>query len=208
MTTSRKVLWTSVPAFVTIGVIAAVIFGAASTRREETTIPAGTTLVAALQRSVSTERSQPGDPVDLRLVDPVRLASNEELPPGAVIRGEVVEAKSGGRVHGAPTLALRFDRIEIDGESSPISAAAFRVTGKGDGQESVAEIGGGTVLGGAIAGLLGGGDDVAKGAVVGAAIGTGVAVATKGDDIALGAGQKIKVHLTDAATVKLKGNKK
>jgi hypothetical protein len=49
---------------------------------------------------------------------------------------------------------------------------------------------------------------VAKGAVVGAAIGTGVAVATKGDDIALAAGQKIKVHLTDAATIKLKGNKK
>jgi hypothetical protein len=36
---------------------------------------------------------------------------------------------------------------------------------------------------------------VAKGAAVGAAVGTGVAVATKGDQIVLGTGQRIKVTL-------------
>lgn len=204
MTTQRKVLWTSLPALITIGLIAAIVFGAAGTKRE-TTIPAGTTLVAALQRSISTERSHPGDPVDLRLVEPVRLAGKDDLAPGAVIRGEVVEAKGGGRVSGAPTLAIRFDQIEVDGEPYPISAESFRVTGQSDAGKSVAQIGGGTVLGGALGGILGGGgDDVAKGAVVGAVLGTGVAVATKGDEIVLPAGQKVKVRLSDTARVEVR----
>ena len=40
-----------------------------------------------------------------------------------------------------------------------------------------------------------------KGAVVGAAIGTGVAVATKGDQITLPNGQKLRVRLTREVTV-------
>ena len=40
------------------------------------------------------------------------------------------------------------------------------------------------------------------GAVVGAAIGTGVAVLTKGDQIVLPTGQRLRVRITEPVTVK------
>jgi hypothetical protein len=41
----------------------------------------------------------------------------------------------------------------------------------------------------------------AKGAIVGAAIGTGVALATDGDQLTLGAGQRLRIRLTQPVTV-------
>jgi len=101
--------------------------------------------------------------------------------------------KSGGRISGAPELALKFTALEIDGHSYPIEADAFHVKGKSDAKESAIEIGGGAVAGGLIRGM--------KGAVVGAAIGTGVAVATKGDQLTLNEGQRMRIRLAQPVTV-------
>ncbi|MBI4364962.1 MAG: hypothetical protein HY568_05990, partial [Candidatus Latescibacteria bacterium] len=51
---------------------------------------------------------------------------------------------------------------------------------------------------------LGGKKDILKGAAVGAVLGTGVAVATKGNQIVLPAGQKLKVTLDTPVAIKLK----
>ena len=81
----------------------------------------------------------------------------------------------------------------------------LRLEGKGDAKESAIEIGGGAVAGGILGGILGGKDDIAKGAAAGAVVGTGVAVATKGDQIVLPAGQKIQVTLDAPVRVSRSG---
>ena len=177
----------------------------AEAEKEKTaTLTAGTVLVASLQSTISTADAKTGDPVTLRTTQAVRVNEQEVVPAGATIRGEVTHAKGAGRVAGGAELTLRFTTLETqDGKSYPIVCQPFRLEGKGDAKESALEIGGGAVAGGVVGGLLGGKGDIAKGAAVGAVLGTGVAVATKGDQIVLPAGQKLKVTLSDGVTVTL-----
>ncbi|HEX9633750.1 MAG TPA: hypothetical protein VGA02_14910 [Gemmatimonadales bacterium] len=175
--------------------IAAMVITSDSAPRREATLPAGTVLIAALDRSVSTKESRIGDAVRLETTEPVRLADEAVVPAGAVILGEVTHSQDGGRIAGAPELTLRFTELEADGERYRMDARPFRIRGKNDALESAAQIGGGAVAGGILGGVLGGGGGAVKGAVAGAAIGTGVAIATDGDDLVLPAGVKLKVEL-------------
>jgi len=163
---------------------------------------AGTTIIAALQSTISTGSANAGDPVVLRTTQAVRVNEMDVVPAGATIRGEVTHAKGAGRVAGGAQLTLRFTSLETqDGRSYPITCEPFRIEGKGDAKESALEIAGGAVAGAIVGGAVGGSDDIAKGALIGAIIGSGVAVATKGDQIVLPAGVKMKVTLTEGVTV-------
>jgi hypothetical protein len=128
--------------------IAAMVITSDSAPRREATLPAGTVLIAALDRSVSTKESRIGDAVRLETTEPVRLADEAVVPAGAVILGEVTHSQDGGRIAGAPELTLRFTELEADGERYRMDARPFRIRGKNDALESAAQIGGGAVAGG------------------------------------------------------------
>ena len=164
-------------------------------------IPAGTRLVGALDNAVSTARNEPGDLVHLRTVKPLELAEGVTVPEGIVIEGEVVRAKGGGRLAGAPALTIQFKSVSLQGHRQEIVADPLRVRGKDDLGESVALIGGGAVVGGVVGALAG---NTTAGIAAGAVIGTGTAVVTKGDQIVLPAGQKLRVRLAQPVTVHFK----
>lgn len=186
-------------ALATVGVLAAtVVRGGGAV---DATIPAGTRLVAALGRTISTERVEAGEPVTLRTTEPLDLGEGITIPAGIEVQGEVTHAKGGGRVAGAPELTIRFHRIEVQGATHQITAEPFRVRGKDDLGESAALIGGGTVVGGVVGAIAG---NTVAGAAAGAVIGTGAAVVTKGDQIVLPAGQKLRVRLSEPVTVRFK----
>lgn len=117
------VLRVAIP-LVGIGIAAAVVFG--RDRGPRVTIPAGTTLVAALEEGVSTQRSEAGDEVELVTVATVRLADGTEIPEGSVIDGVVTNARNGRRNSGPPELGLRFTELEIDGSDHEITTEQFR----------------------------------------------------------------------------------
>jgi len=199
----RKRLMVAGLSIAAVGILAATVVsrgegGLFGSRRVRATLPTGTTLVAALSNRLSTEGLKAGHDVTLISRDPLQLADNRVLPAGVVVRGEVTHAQGGGRIAGAPELTIRFREITVDGSSYPISAEPFRVRGKDDLVESVAEIGGGTVVGGIVGAVAG---STVKGAVIGGVLGTGVAVATKGNQIVLPAGQRLRVRLTAPVTV-------
>jgi hypothetical protein len=163
---------------------------------------AGTSIVAALQSTLDTGKNHVGDKVELRTLEVVRVNEATVVPAGAIINGEVTHIDPAGRVAGGAELTLRFiELIMPDGRSYAISAVPIRLEGKGDAKESAIEIGGGAVAGGVIGGILGGSDDIAKGAAAGAVVGTAVAVATKGDQIVLPAGQKMRVSLSEPVSI-------
>ncbi|MGH7561363.1 MAG: hypothetical protein ACRENB_10125 [Gemmatimonadales bacterium] len=182
-----------------VGVLAATVVGGGGT--VEATIPAGTRLVAALDRTLSTERVEAGEPVVLRTTQPLELGEEGTIPAGVTVRGEVTHAKGGGRIAGAPEITIRFHRIEVGGATHEITAEPFRVRGQDDLKQSVAMIGGGTVVGGVVGAIAG---NTVAGAAAGAVLGTGAAVVTKGDQIVLPAGQKLRVRLTEPVTVRFK----
>jgi len=165
----------------------------------------GTHMVAALQGTVDTGKNHVGDKVSLRTLEDVRVNEMTVVPSGSIINGEVTHIDPAGRVAGGAQLTLRFTELVMpDGSSYTIAAAPFRLEGKGDAKESALEVGGGAVAGGVIGGILGGKGDIVKGAVAGAVVGAGVAVATKGDQIVLPAGQKLRVTLTEPVTITTK----
>lgn len=96
----------------------------------DTTLPEGTLLVAALERSVSTASARAGDSIALRLVHRVRLPEGGEVPANALIRGEVAAVRSGERRAELPELMLRFTALVIDGQLYPIATVPFWVTGR------------------------------------------------------------------------------
>jgi predicted outer membrane lipoprotein len=182
-----------------VGVVAAAVVSKSGMR--EGTIPAGTRIVAALNRTVSTEHSRVGDRIELTTRSPIELSEGASVPDGAVIEGEVTHSEGGGRIAGAPELTLRFTHLQIDGRDHVISAEPFRVRGKNDALESAAEIGGGAVVGGVVGAIA---HATVPGVVIGAVLGTGVAVATKGNQIVLPAGQRLRVTIEQPLTVSYK----
>jgi len=182
-----------------VGVVAAAVVTKSGTH--EGTIPAGTRIVAALSHSVSTEHARVGDRIELVSTEPIELAEGAAIPTGAVIEGEVTHAEGGGRIAGAPELTLRFTHLQIDGRDYRMNAEPFRVRGKNDAAESAAEIGGGAVVGGVIGALA---HKTVEGVVIGAVLGTGVAVATKGNQIVLPTGQRLRVTVDQPLTVSYK----
>jgi hypothetical protein len=166
------------------------------------TVLAGTTFVGSLQSTISTGENHVGDKVAVRTLEDVRVNEMTVVPAGATINGEVTHIDGAGRIAGGAELTLRFTELVMpDGKSYAISATPFRLKGKSEGKSSALQIGGGAVAGGVLGGVLGGKDDIAKGAAAGAIIGTGVAVATKGDQIVLPAGQKMQVTLDAPVTI-------
>lgn len=166
----------------------------------DVTISTGKTFVGSLGSTITTEGGETGTPVRLTLSETVDLGGGHFLPEGTRIRGEVTHTQGGGRMGGAPELTIRFNTLVVDGEDYPIQAEPFRLKGKSDTKETVAEIGGGAILGGVVGAVTGAG--TVEGAAVGAVLGTGVAVATKGDQIVLPAGQKLRVRLTEPVTIR------
>ncbi len=196
MTNTTKLTRLALPAaIIGIGITAAVLLGRAG-ETKTATIPNGAVLVGALDQAVSTDHSTIGDHIALRSVEPVRVENEPTIPEGVTLHGVVTQVKGGGRIAGAPELAFHFTELEVDGKTYQISTDPFEVKGTSDSRESALEIGGGAVVGGVLRGV--------KGAIVGAALGTGVAVATKGDQLALAAGQHLRIRLTQSVTVQFR----
>jgi len=184
-----------------VGGIAAGLATHGGAATKQITLPASTSVVAALEHTVTTERADVGDRVTLRSVDSVVVDGQTVIPPGTAIQGEVTHAKDGGRVAGAPELTLRFTELETAAGTSRIAARPLQLRGKSDAVESAVEIGGGAAAGGILGGVLGGGKGAVAGVVLGAAAGTAVAVATKGGHIVLPAGQRLSIRLVEPVTV-------
>lgn len=166
------------------------------------TVAAQTSVPASLQSGVDTGKNQVGDRVTLRTTADVRVEGAVAIPAGSTVHGKVTHVKSAGRIKGAAELTLRFHEVVLpNGKTLEMTCEPFRIAGKGDGRESAAEIGGGAAAGGLLGGVLGGKDDILKGAAVGAVVGTGVAVATKGEQIVLPAGQTIRIQLASPLTI-------
>lgn len=183
-----------------VGVVAATVVN--RTRTVDVTIPAGTAIVGSLERTVTTDDAEVGDRVAIRTTAPLEIDQFITLPAGIVLRGEVTQSRSGGRVRTAPKLTMQFTELEVEGREYLVEAEPFVVRGKSETSGSLKKIGIGAVAGAVVGVIAGGGSGAAKGAAAGAAIGTGVAVATDGKDLVLPAGQQLSVRLTEPVTVR------
>jgi hypothetical protein len=169
----------------------------------DVTLPAGTVLPVELQTTVASATSNVEDPVRATLRRAVNVDGVQALPAGSTLSGVVTDARRAARVKGRAHVAFRFNSVVARDERIDIRTGAIARTAPATKKKDAAKIGIGAGAGAVIGGIVGGGDGAAKGAVIGGAGGTGVVLATRGEEVTVPAGASLSVRLLEPITVRV-----
>lgn len=167
----------------------------------EVTIPEGAILELELLTAMDTAVSRVGDEIQARTLSPVRVKGEVVLPEGTLVEGRVTEVQSSGRVKGRARLAFTFDRVKTRSGHKKILSSFVEKEAEDGRKKDATVIGGAAGLGAIVGGIVGGKKGAAIGATIGGASGTGVVLATKGEEIQLPAGTEVNVRLDQPLVV-------
>jgi len=172
----------------------------------EVTLPAGTTLLLRLQSAVASDTSNVEDVVRAELREAVSGGGTTALPAGTEFAGNVTAVERSGRVKGVARVAYRFDTVTVAGTRYDVGAAPLVHEAEPTKREDATKVAIGAGGGAALDAILGGGSGAAKGAAIGAAGGTGVVLATRGDEVRLGPGANVTTTLSAPLTIRVRAN--
>lgn len=170
----------------------------------EVTLPAGTTLRLQLKSALASDSSRVEDTVRAELRQAVSVDGGTVLPAGTELVGTVTDVERSGRVKGRARIAYRFNALNYEGERYDIRTATVSHQAEATKGEDATKIAVGAGAGAAIGALLGGGEGAAKGAAIGGAGGTGVVLATRGEEVRLGSGANVTTRLTAPLTIRVR----
>lgn len=170
----------------------------------EVTIPVGTTLRLDLAASIASDTSQVEDPVSATLRQPVVVDGATVIPTGAELIGHVTHVEGSGRVKGRAQIAYRFSALTVGDERYDVNTESVSHVAEATKKKDATKIGIAAGAGAAVGALLGGGSGAATGAAIGGAGGTGLVLATKGEEVRLGPGTNVSTKLTAPLTLRLK----
>lgn len=164
----------------------------------KTTLPAGTPLRVVLQNGVGSDVSAPGSEFSAVLADPVVVDGKTVLSKGSAVVGRVTDVKKSGRVKGRASISLTLTSLVHKNKSIPIATRTYVGVAKSTRKRDVATVGGAAGVGAVIGAIAGGGKGAATGAAIGGAGGTGVVLATRGDDVHYPPESHLRFVLSDA----------
>jgi hypothetical protein len=180
--------------------------------RATVTVPAGTTLFALLERSISTRSAKPGDRVYLQTAHPVVVKNEIVIPAGTYVEATLDTIAGRGWINRRVELRLHVTRLLWpNGYVIAASNPTQRVSASGDGVRSedqavspasVTSVA--APVAGAAIGALGNG---VFGAIVGAGIGSGIGFVAGivavlgGSDVAMDAGSPLDLVLQNPLTL-------
>ena len=179
------------------------------------TVPAGTKVLLQLRSALNTKSAKPGDGIYLASSFPVIVGSRVLIPAGVYVQGVVDNVVRAGRVKGRAQLNLHFTSIifpngtvvEIPGIINSLPGSHDRTVdsegqvtengNKGRDVANAAKIGLEGASIGAIGGEIGGHplEGAAIGGLGGVAVGTAIALFTRGDDVNIETGTPIEMVL-------------
>ena len=169
----------------------------------EVIVPQGTAIPLELETPLSSETTQVEAPVRARVRQAVIVDGVVAIPTGATLSGMVTHVERAGRVQGRAQLAFVFNRLEADNVREDVNTTPVAYVAESTKGEDAAKIGVGAVGGAIVGGILGGGSGAAKGAVIGGAAGTGVVLATRGEEVTLGKGTVLAASLASPLIVRV-----
>lgn len=171
-------------------------------------IPSGTRVPVALRESVSTKNSREGDSVYAETTFPVVVDGRVLIPAGTYVQGKISHIQRGGHIKGRAEVLMHFSTliypsgytVMLPGavENAPgVDKTSTREEGtiRSDSQtgEKVGTVAGTAGTGAVVGGLSEGGKGALIGAGVGGAVGTAIALLTRGNDVKLDAGTTIEM---------------
>lgn len=166
----------------------------------EVTIPAETPISVTLVTPIASNKSKIEDQVRGTLAEAIVVDGTTVVPAGAQVIGAVTEANASGRVKGRATLAVRFDRLTVRGESHKIQTARIATEAGSSTKSDVKKGAIGAGAGAIVGGIAGGGSGAAIGAGVG---GAATVLATKGKEVELAAGTALSTRLLEPVKVQV-----
>jgi hypothetical protein len=167
----------------------------------EVTIPAGTVLPLRLTSNVGSDISGNEDPVHAQLRRAIVVRGIGALPAGSAVSGYVTEANRSAKVKGRARVGFRFNTVSARGESYRISTSSVVRQAPGTKKKDAAKIAIPAAAGAIIGGIADGKKGAAIGTAVGGGAGTGVVLATRGQEVRLGRGAAVSVRLLRPVTV-------
>ncbi|MEQ1759325.1 MAG: hypothetical protein ABL986_13465 [Vicinamibacterales bacterium] len=167
------------------------------------TLPVGTVLHLQLRSGVGSDTSRVEDSVSADLIQAVTINGRDVVSAGSTVSGLVSAADDSNRVKGRAQLSLRFTSLRQSGRDYDIQTSGFSRTAPATKSEDATKIGVGAGIGAAVGAVLGGKKGAAEGAAIGGGAGTGLVLATRGEEVRLGAGTDITTRLTAPVTIRV-----
>lgn len=165
------------------------------------TVPAGTLLRVRLSEPLDTAHLKNGTVFQATTAIDIYQGGVLAIPRGAVLTGQVVEAKDGGALGGSAILRLQLTNVNLAGKVFPVTTDVWSSKGPNKAGYTAGNTAGGAVLGALIGGIIGRGAGAAIGAGVGAAGGLAASGATSGPRLYLPTETQVDFHLTNPVTV-------
>jgi type IV secretion system protein VirB10 len=177
--------------------------------KAELVIPAGTKVPLVLKHAISTKGAQEGDPVYAETNFPVVMNDRVLIPAGTYVQGKITHVQRAGRIKGRAEVLMHFTTLIFpSGYTVMLPGSIENVPGadktKMKGQEGTIQQDGqtgekiGTVAstagtGAVIGGLSRGGKGALVGGGIGGAVGTAIALLTRGNDVKLDSGTTVEM---------------
>ena len=177
------------------------------------TIPQGTKIPVVLKNAISTKANHQGDPVYAQTTFPVVVNDHIVVPAGTYVQGRIMQIKPAGRLNNRAEVMMHFttliypngytvilpgsldnapavDKARVKDKEGTIRADSDKGAKAAKIAVPAAE---GGALGGAVATRSGGG--TLEGAGIGAAVGVGIAMLLRGNEVKLQPGTTLEVVL-------------
>ena len=182
---------------------------AASDNTPELMIPAGTKVPVALKHAISTRGTREGDAVYAETTFPVVANGRVLIPSGTYVQGRISHIKQAGRVKGRAEVLMHFTTliypsgytVMLPGglENAPgvdktkVSDSEGTVRADSQTAQKVGTVAGPAATGALIGAAAAGAKGMGIGGAAGAAVGTAIALLTRGNDVKLDAGTSIEM---------------
>lgn len=166
------------------------------------TVPTGTLLRIRLSEPLDTNKVKSGATFEGTAATDIYQGGVLAIPRGAVIQGQVVEAKStSGELGGSAVLRLQVTGVNLGGKVYPLATDIWSNKGPNKAGYTAGNTAGGALIGALIGGIAGRGAGAALGAGIGATAGLATSAATNGPRLILPPEAQVDFHLTAPVTV-------
>lgn len=170
---------------------------------KEVTIPTGTSLPLTMTSTISSASAQVEAPVSARLTNAVVINGDTVIPAGSTFSGTVTDVERSGRVEGRAHVSFAFNQARISGEREDLKTNPLTFEASATKTKDAEKVGIGAVGGAVLGGILGGKKGAGKGAIAGGAAGTGVVLATRGEEVTVNEGTNVTATLAQPLTIRI-----
>ena len=170
---------------------------------KEVTIPSGTSLPLTMTSTISSESAQVEAPVSARLTNALTINGDTIIPAGSTLSGTVTDVERSGRVEGRAHLAFVFNQARINGERENLKTNPLTFEAPATKTKDAEKVGIGAGAGAILGGILGGKKGAGKGAILGGGAGTGVVLATRGEEVTVNEGTNVTATLAQPLTIRI-----